>query len=106
MSNHKDQQNQPIDLPKLADAQDGSEVLFAIARLLEQKHGPDYGYAALMRRNAHAIRDIIEQMQPWIVANEPDPRLQKLWQDLTPRDHTHGSGQHQTELASCLEISS
>lgn len=54
------QQNQSIDLPKLADAQDGSEVLFAIARLLEQKHGPDYGYAALMRRNAHAIRDITE----------------------------------------------
>jgi hypothetical protein len=102
MASPPDQHNQYIDLPKLADAQDGSEVLFAVARLLEQKHGPDYGYAALMRRNAHAIRDITEQMQPWIVANEPDPLLQELWQDITPRDNATGAGQHRTELANRL----
>lgn len=102
MSSHLDPKNQSIDLLKLADAQEGSEVLFAIARLLEQKHGPDYGYAELMRRNAHAIREITEQMQPWIVANESDPLLQELWQDITPRDHITGAGQHRTELASRL----
>jgi len=106
MSDHQDTQIESIDLPKLADAQDGSEVLFAVARLSEEKHGPDYGYAALMRRNAHAIRDITEQMQPWIVANEPDPLLQELWQDIAPRDHTHGAGQHCNELASRLGLAS
>src|SRR5690625_345624 len=106
MSDHQDTQIESIDLPKLADAQDGSEVLFAVARLSEEKHGPDYGYAALMRRNAHAIRDITEQMQPWIVANEPDPLLQEPWQDITPRDHTTGAGQHHTELANRLGITS
>lgn len=106
MSNHQDQQHHSLDLPKLADAQDGSEVLFAIARLLEQKHGPDYGYAVLMRRNAHAIRDITEQMQPWIVANEPDQLLREMWHDTTPRDHTTGAGQHRNELAYRLGINS
>lgn len=106
MSSHPDQHNQSIDLLKLADAQDGSEVLFAVARLLEQKHGPDYGYAALMRRNAHAIRDITEQLQPWIVANEPDPLLKEMWQDVSPRDDVMGAGQHRAELAYRLGITS
>lgn len=106
MTSHPDQHNQSIDLLKLADAQDGSEVLFAVARLLEQKHGPDYGYAALMRRNAHAIRDITEQMQPWIVANEPDPLLKEMWQDVAPRDDVMGAGQHHSELAYRLGLNS
>lgn len=104
MSDHQDTQIQSIDLPKLADAQDGSEVLFAVARLLEQKHGPDYGYAALMRRNAHAIRDITEQMQPWIVANEPDPLLEELWQAVSPRDDVMGAGKHCSDLTYRLGI--
>jgi hypothetical protein len=104
MSDHQQAQHKVIDLSTLVDAQDGSEVLFAVARLLEHKHGPDYGYAALMRQNAHAIRDIIEQMQHWIVANEPDPLLQELWQDYAPRDNTTGAGQHRTELANRLGI--
>lgn len=41
-------------------------MLFAVARLLEHKHGPDYGYAQLLRKNAHAIRDITDDMQTWV----------------------------------------
>ncbi|MCT1557374.1 hypothetical protein M3A96_04470 [Helcobacillus massiliensis] len=103
MSNHR-QSHKVIELSTLADAQDGSEVLFAVARILEEKHGPDYGYAILMRQNAHAIRDIIEQMQPWIVANEPDPLLQELWQDIAPRDSITGAGNHRRELATRLGL--
>lgn len=103
MSNHR-QSHKVIELSTLADAQDGSEVLFPVARILEEKHGPDYGYAILMRQNAHAIRDIIEQMQPWIVANEPDPLLQELWQDIAPRDSITGAGNHRRELATRLGL--
>jgi len=57
-----------------------------------------------MRRYAHAIRDITEQMQPWIVANEPDPLLKEMWQDAAPRDDVMGAGQHRSELAHRLGI--
>ena len=41
-----------INIETLADAQDGSEILFAVAQLLESQHGKDYGYALLLRSNA------------------------------------------------------
>ena len=95
-----------IDVPVLADAQDGSEILFAVARLLEEKHGEEYGYAYLVRRTANAIRDITDQMQHWVVANEADPVLREIWQERSPRDHDIGAGQHHHELARRLDINS
>lgn len=59
-----------------------------------------------MHRNAYAIRDITEQMQPWIVANEPDPLLKGMWQDLSPREDVVGAGQHHSELAHRLSLTS
>jgi hypothetical protein len=88
-----------IDLSVLADAQDGSEILFAVARLLEEEHGKEYGYALLLRENAHAIRVITDQLQPWAVANEKDPLLKELWQDIAPRDSVMGAGDHRSQLA-------
>ena len=106
MYEHQKVHHKSIDLPTLADSQDGADVLFAIARLLEQRHGSDYGYAAFMRQNAHAIRNITEQIQPWVVANEPDPLLQELWQDIAPRDSVTGAGNHRRELANRLGLPS
>lgn len=95
-----------IDLTTLANAQDGSEILFAVARLLEQKQGEEYGYAHQIRQAAHAVRDMTDQMQPWIVANEGDPLLQRMWQEISPRDDVMGAGEHRSELAYRLGISS
>lgn len=95
-----------INIETLADAQDGSEILFAVAQLLESQHGKDYGYALLLRSNAHAIRDITDQLQPWAIANEPDPLLREVWQDISPRDFGMGTGEHRSELAYRLGISS
>lgn len=95
-----------IDLPVLADAHDGSEILFALARLLEQRHGTEYGYAYLVRKAAHAVRDITDQLQPWVVANEEDALLRSVWQDVADRDSVMGAGQHQSDLASRLGIGS
>lgn len=104
MPNDQDQHTQSIDLLTLANAHDGSEILFAVAQLLEHQHGPHYGYAQLVRTTAHAVRNITDQMQPWVVANEADPLLQEMWQDLLPRDHIHSSGKHHSELAHRLGI--
>src|SRR5699024_11462213 len=95
-----------LDLSTLADAQDGSEILFAVARLLEQQHGKEYSYALLVRKTAHAVRDMTDQMQPWVVSNEEDPLLQRMWQDISPRDDVMGAGEHRSELAYRLGISS
>lgn len=95
-----------IDLTTLADAQNGSEILFAVARLLEQNHGEEYGYAHQIRQAAHAVRDMTDQMQPWMVANEEDPLLQRMWQEISPRDDVMGAGEHRSELAYRLGISS
>lgn len=96
--------NDSIDIPMLADAIDGSEVLFAIARLLEQQHGVDYGYAIQMRRNANAIRDVTDELQPWIVANEDNPLIARMWEKPEERDSVMGAGEHRSELAYRLNI--
>jgi hypothetical protein len=96
--------NEPIDLPTLADAQDGSEVLFAVARLLEDKYGREYGYAKLVRNNAHAIRNLTDELQPWVVANEPDEALTDMWRQLSPRDSDLRAGSHNIELRRRLDI--
>lgn len=98
------QDDHQIDLSVLADAQDGSEILFAIARLLESKHGKEYGYAIQVRQTAHAIRDMTDQMQPWIVTNEQDPLIQRMWEKISARDDVMGAGEHRSELAYRLGI--
>jgi len=100
------QESRTIDLPVLAEAQDGSEILFAVARLLEQRHGTNDAYACLVRKTAHAVRDITDQLQPWVVANEEDALIRSVWQQADNRDSVLVAGQHQSELASHLGISS
>jgi len=96
--------SEAIDMSKLVDAIDGAEVLFAIARLLEQQHGIDYGYAVQMRRNANAIRDVTDELQPWVVANEDNPALARMWEKPSERDSVMGAGEHRSELAYRLNI--
>lgn len=103
MSNPQDQHNQTIDLLTLADAHDGSEILFAVARLLENKHGMDYGYAHPVRKTAHAVHNMTDQIQPWVVANEADPLLKEMWQDLSPRDHVQGADSGRSTFCPILE---
>lgn len=98
------QEQRDIDSSVLAEAQDGSDILFAVPRLLEQKHGKEYSYALQVRQTAHAVRDITDQMQPWIVANEEDPLLRRMWQEVSPRDDVMGAGEHRSELAYRLGI--
>lgn len=93
-----------INIETLADAQDGSEILFAVAQLLESQHGKDYGYALLLRRNAHAIRDITDHLQPWAIANEQDPALKAIWHETSPREQPAGANAHKTELTRRLGI--
>src|SRR5699024_12181241 len=76
--------SEAIDMSKLVDAIDGADVLFAIARLLEQQHGIDYGYAVQMRRNANAIRDVTDELQPWVRSEEHTSELQSRF-DLVCR---------------------
>lgn len=73
---------------------------------MEHRHGPDDGYAQMLRRNAHAIRDITDDMQPWVVGNEDDPILRRMWQNVSPRDDVMGAGEHHSELACRLDINS
>lgn len=96
--------NKVIDLPTLADAQDGSEVLFAVAQILENKHGKEYGYAKLLRQNAHAIRDLTDSCQPWAVANETNADIAQMWDHLSPRDNGVVVENHHRELARRLEL--
>ena len=98
------QEHQAIDLMTLGDAQDGSELLFAVAQLLEAQHGKDYGYALLVRRNANAIRDITDHLQPWTVATEKDPALKAIWRNISPREEPTGAGAHKTELKRRLGV--
>lgn len=100
------QQAREIDLPVLAEAQDGSEILFAVARLLEQRHGTNDAYACLVRKTAHAVRDITDQLRPWVVANEEDALLRNIWQQTADRDSVISAGLHQSELAPRLGIGS
>jgi|SRR5690625_3815333 len=100
------QESRKIDLPVLTEAQDGSEILFAMARLLEQLHGTDDAYAGVVRKTAHAVRDITDQLRPWVVANEEDVPIRSTWQQADDRDSVMGAGQHHSELASHLGISS
>ena len=100
------QESRKIDLPVLTEAQDGSEILFAVARLLEQGHSTNDAYACLVRKTAHAVRDITDQLQPWVIANEEDALLRSIWQQADDRDSVTGAGQHQSDLASRLGIGS
>lgn len=93
-----------VELSTLADAQDGSEILFAVARLLERNYGREDRYTIQVRQTANAIRDITDQLQPWVVANEDDRFLQEMWQEIAPRDDVMGAGQHRAELAYKLGV--
>jgi len=78
-----------------------SEIQFTVARLLEQQHGKEYGYALLVRKTAPAVRDMPDQMQLWVVSNEEDPLLQRMWQDISPRDDVVGSGELKNGGTNC-----
>src|SRR5699024_11256807 len=95
-----------IVLRVIAETKIETEILVAAARLLEQRHGNNKAYACLVRKTAHAVRDITDQLQPWVIANEEDALLRSIWQQADDRDSVTGAGQHQSDLASRLGIGS
>jgi|SRR5699024_111661 len=95
-----------VDYFNIIKAEDGAEVLFGIAQNLEQKRGEYDDYAQQIRKTAHAIRDITDDLKPWVVANTSDQGIGRKTHIIPERDSSMGANEHRSELAFRLGIKS
>lgn len=77
-----------IDAADLQEAEDGSEILFALARIIEQ-WGQDEAYVDQVRTAAHVVRDLTE-LHPAAASAE--------------RDRASGAHEHVSHLRQVLGL--
>jgi len=86
------------------NAEDGAEILFGVARLMDQQQETDSSYAQQIRDTANAVYDITDELREWTALNESNPVDRQHVEEKAERDSVFGANEHRSELAHQLRL--